>query len=53
MARRKGDGLEVDSGADSALYKPLQAAAKRGRLRALKLLDLEAGDQAEVAEIDG
>ena len=49
IAERIGERLEPGS----TPYKPLQAAAKRGRLRGLKLFDLEAGDEAEVADING
>jgi hypothetical protein len=48
-----GDASGADSGTDSARTSPLEAVAKRGRLPGLKLLDPEAGDEPEVAEIDG
>jgi hypothetical protein len=46
-------GSGADSGTDSALYKHSEAASKRGRQPGLMLLDPEAGDEPEVAEIDG
>ena len=38
---------------DSACTTPLETAAKMGRFPGLKLHDPEAGDEPEVAEIDG
>src|SRR5580658_7168832 len=46
-------GSGADSGRDSALYKLSEAGSMRRRLPGLKLLNPEAGDEPEVAEIDG